>query len=43
LTSALLLGPLAINTSFSLLSLTIPIVNNTSDTDVLGYLTCEAL
>lgn len=43
LTSALLLGPLAINTSFSLLSLTIPIVNNTSDTDILGYMTCDAL
>ncbi|KAJ5929888.1 hypothetical protein N7454_006838 [Penicillium verhagenii] len=42
LTSALLLGPLAINTSFSLLSLTVPIVNNTSDTDILGYITVVA-
>ncbi|KAJ6018310.1 hypothetical protein N7451_001689 [Penicillium sp. IBT 35674x] len=42
LTSALLLGPLAINTSFSLLSLTIPIVNNTSNTDILGYMTVVA-
>lgn len=39
LTSALLLGPIAINNSFSLVSLTLPIVNNTSDTDILGFMT----
>ncbi|KAB8227238.1 Histidine kinase [Aspergillus alliaceus] len=42
LTSALLLGPLAINDSFSLVSLTLPIVNNTSDTEILGYMTVIA-
>ncbi|KAL4928998.1 putative sensor histidine kinase/response regulator TcsB/Sln1 [Aspergillus undulatus] len=35
----LLLGPLATNISFSLLSLTVPIINNTSAADVLGYIT----
>lgn len=42
--STLLLGPYHINTTFSLLSLTLPIVNNTSATDVLGWLTlvCDA-
>jgi osomolarity two-component system sensor histidine kinase SLN1 len=39
LTSALLLGPLRVNDSFSLVSLTLPIVNNTSDTDLLGFMT----
>lgn len=39
LTSALLLGPLKINSSFSLASLTLPIVNNTLDTDLLGFMT----
>ena len=39
LESVLLLGPLAINDSFSLVSLTLPIVNNTSDTDILGFMT----
>jgi osomolarity two-component system sensor histidine kinase SLN1 len=38
-TSALLLGPLRINDSFSLVSLTLPIVNNTSETDLLGFMT----
>ncbi|KAI9837101.1 MAG: hypothetical protein M1819_000752 [Sarea resinae] len=37
--STLLLGPLQINSSFALLSLTLPIINNTSATDVLGYAT----
>ncbi|KAL5365236.1 hypothetical protein BJX96DRAFT_179661 [Aspergillus floccosus] len=41
-TSSLLLGPLVINASFSLISLTLPIVNNTSDTDILGYMTIVA-
>lgn len=36
---ALLLGPLALNSSFALLSITIPIINNTSATNVLGWLT----
>lgn len=39
LNSALLLGPLALNNSFSLVSLTLPIINNTSETDILGYMT----
>lgn len=38
-TSALLLGPLAINATVSLLSITLPIINNTSDTDILGFMT----
>ncbi|KAJ5128207.1 hypothetical protein N7448_001924 [Penicillium atrosanguineum] len=42
LKSALLLGPLRINNSFSLVSLTLPIVNNTSDTDLLGFMTIVA-
>ncbi|KAF9884551.1 Histidine kinase [Aspergillus nanangensis] len=40
--SSLLLGPVVINGSFSLISLTLPIVNNTSDTDILGYMTVVA-
>ena len=35
----LLLGPWQVNGSFSLVSLTMPIVNNTSAVDVLGWLT----
>lgn len=35
----LLLGPWPVNESFSLVSLTVPIVNNTSAADVLGWLT----
>ncbi|KAJ0417879.1 Two-component system protein B [Aspergillus carlsbadensis] len=38
----LLLGPLATNSSFSLVSLTIPIINNTSAADILGYMTVVA-
>ncbi|EED19216.1 sensor histidine kinase/response regulator TcsB/Sln1, putative [Talaromyces stipitatus ATCC 10500] len=41
-TSALLLGPLYVNNSFSLISLTLPIINNTSYTDILGYMTIVA-
>jgi osomolarity two-component system sensor histidine kinase SLN1 len=39
LTSRLLLGPLKVNSSFSLASLTLPVVNNTAATDVLGFMT----
>ncbi|KAJ5995944.1 hypothetical protein N7522_007604 [Penicillium canescens] len=42
LDSALLLGPLKVNSSFSLVSLTLPIVNNTSNTDILGFVTIVA-
>lgn len=35
----LLLGPWSVNDTFSLVSLTVPIVNNTSAADVLGWLT----
>ncbi|KAL2834020.1 Two-component system protein B [Aspergillus pseudoustus] len=42
ITSPLLLGPLATNTSFSLVSLTIPIINNTSAADILGFMTVVA-
>jgi osomolarity two-component system, sensor histidine kinase SLN1 len=34
----LLIGPLLVNESFSLVSMTMPIVNNTSTVDVLGWL-----
>lgn len=34
----LLLGPWPVNESFSLVSMTMPIINNTSDVDVLGWL-----
>ncbi|KAF2839330.1 hypothetical protein M501DRAFT_784136 [Patellaria atrata CBS 101060] len=37
--SILMLGPLQLNESFSLLSLTMPIINNTSAIDILGWLT----
>ncbi|KAH0284712.1 hypothetical protein M436DRAFT_58265 [Aureobasidium namibiae CBS 147.97] len=42
--STLLLGPYTINDTFSLLSLTMPVINNTSAIDVLGWLTivCDA-
>ncbi|KAJ5203594.1 CheY-like superfamily [Penicillium cf. viridicatum] len=42
LDSALLLGPLKVNNSFSLVSLTLPIANNTSDTEILGFITIVA-
>lgn len=41
-TSSLLLGPLQINDSYALLSLTIPIVDNSNPTYVLGYMTVVA-
>lgn len=37
--STLLLGPWLINDTYSLVSLTMPVVNNTSYADVLGFLT----
>ncbi|KZF24338.1 hypothetical protein L228DRAFT_94789 [Xylona heveae TC161] len=40
--STLLLGPLRINDTFALLSLTLPVINNTSATDILGYVTVVA-
>jgi osomolarity two-component system sensor histidine kinase SLN1 len=40
--SMLLLGPLQINASFALLSLTMPIVDNSNPTVVLGYMTVIA-
>ncbi|KAF7177277.1 hypothetical protein CNMCM7691_005167 [Aspergillus felis] len=42
LSTALLLGPLPINSSFSLISVTVPIINNTSASDILGYMTVVA-
>ncbi|KAF7118918.1 hypothetical protein CNMCM5793_008554 [Aspergillus hiratsukae] len=42
LDTALLLGPLRINSSFSLISVTVPIINNTSATDIIGYMTVVA-
>ncbi|CAG8030168.1 unnamed protein product [Penicillium olsonii] len=42
LASALLLGPLKVNSSFSLVSLTLPIVNNTSNTEIMGFMTVVA-
>ncbi|KIW19355.1 hypothetical protein PV08_03650 [Exophiala spinifera] len=45
--SPLFIGPMAINESYSLLSVTVAIINNTSRSDVLGWLTvlvnCEML
>jgi osomolarity two-component system, sensor histidine kinase SLN1 len=38
-TSMMLLGPLLLNETFSLISLTMPIINNTSAIDILGWLT----
>lgn len=42
--ATLILGPYHINDTFSLISLTLPIINNTSAIDVLGWLTvvCDA-
>ncbi|KAF3392842.1 Two-component system protein B [Penicillium rolfsii] len=42
LKTPLMLGPLWVNDSFSLVSLTLPIVNNTSDTELLGFMTILA-
>lgn len=41
-TSSLLLGPLQINNTYSMLSLTLPIINNTSNVDILGFMTIVA-
>ncbi|KAK7561469.1 hypothetical protein IWX47DRAFT_841337 [Phyllosticta citricarpa] len=38
-TGSLLLGPWELNSSFSLISLTTPVINNTSADDVLGWIT----
>ncbi|KAK3115927.1 Histidine kinase osmosensor [Teratosphaeriaceae sp. CCFEE 6253] len=37
--SALLIGPWQVNSTFSLVSMTMPVVNNTSAVEVLGWLT----
>jgi osomolarity two-component system sensor histidine kinase SLN1 len=37
--STMLLGPWAVNKTFSMVSMTMPIVNNTSASDVVGFLT----
>ncbi|WPH00449.1 Hypothetical protein R9X50_00327800 [Acrodontium crateriforme] len=37
--SSLLIGPWQLNQTFSLISITLPIINNTSAVDVLGWLT----
>ncbi|KAI9816982.1 MAG: Histidine kinase [Thelocarpon impressellum] len=36
--TAVLLGPFQVNQTFALLSLTVPIINNTSASDTLGYM-----
>ena len=38
-TSAVFLGPFQVNDTFALFSITVPIINNTSSTDVLGWIT----
>lgn len=38
----LFLGPLIVNETYSLLSLTVPLINNTSRSDVLGWMTIVA-
>ena len=38
----LFLGPLVVNETYSLLSLTVPLINNTSRSDVLGWMTVLA-
>ncbi|EXJ66487.1 uncharacterized protein A1O5_10156 [Cladophialophora psammophila CBS 110553] len=38
----LFLGPLVVNKTYSLLSLTVPLINNTSRSDVLGWMTVLA-
>jgi osomolarity two-component system, sensor histidine kinase SLN1 len=40
--SLLLLGPLQINDTYSMVSLTLPIINNTSNVDILGFMTVVA-
>ncbi len=41
-TSTLLLGPISINTSYALLSLTLPVIDNTNPDFVLGFMTVVA-
>lgn len=41
-TAALLLGPMAINNSYALVSLTLPIIDNTDKVSVLGFMTVVA-
>jgi len=38
-TSALFLGPLQVNSTFAMVSLTLPIINTTSSSDILGFIT----
>jgi osomolarity two-component system, sensor histidine kinase SLN1 len=38
-TSSLFLGPLQVNSTFALVSLTLPIINTTSVGDLLGFMT----
>jgi osomolarity two-component system sensor histidine kinase SLN1 len=38
-TSSLFLGPLQVNSTFSIVSLTLPIINTTSADDLLGFMT----
>lgn len=38
-TSTLLLGPLQVNSTFAMVSLTLPIINTTSSSDILGFIT----
>lgn len=37
--SAIFLGPFQVNDTFALFSITVPIINNTSSTDILGWIT----
>ncbi len=38
-TSSLFLGPLQVNSTFAIVSLTLPIINTTSASDLLGFVT----
>lgn len=38
-TSLLFLGPLQVNSTFAMVSLTLPIINTTSTNDLLGFMT----
>ena len=38
-TSSLFLGPLQVNSTFAIVSLTLPIINTTSASDLLGFMT----
>lgn len=37
--SSLLLGPFQVNETFAMVSITLPIINNTSNVDILGFMT----